>query len=125
MTQSVENDAGLCRLLLDAAALMRQRAEAASDGPWEALALGSEGYAVLAERPAEDRRRSRLRVARLGWEDWDTDRANAEHIASWPPAVAVAVADWLDAEADAVEGLASSLSDYALAVARAYLGERP
>lgn len=126
-------------VLRRAASLMRDRAEAAADGPWEACALGSEGYAVLGDRPAEGRRRSRLRVARLGWEDWDTDKADAEHIASWHPAVAPAVADLLDALAKRVDAICDatptpefgervaleSLSGYpdALAVARAYLGE--
>lgn len=115
-----------------AAALVRERAEGASAGPWEALALGSEGYAVLAERPAESKLRSRLRVARLGWEEWDTDKANAEHIASWHPAVALAVADWLEFEANVHEASIRNaapadhrLSTHALAVARAYLGEQP
>ena len=56
--------------------------------------------------------------------------ADAEHIASWHPAVALAVADWLDAEAsnrDAGIGGRGWFSvggqTDALAVARAYLGE--
>jgi hypothetical protein len=121
-----------------AAALMRERAEAAADGPWAAVVLGSEGYAVLGDRPAEDRRLSRLRVARLGWEDWDTDKSDAEHIASWHPAVALAVADLLDNEANAMDRADGFARDYAHVqtasyndarrrlltdLARAYLGE--
>lgn len=43
---------------------------------------------------------------------------NSEHIASWHPAVALAVADWLDA----VSEFNPSPTSPALAVARAYLG---
>jgi hypothetical protein len=52
-----------------------------------------------------------------------------EHIASWHPAVALAVADWLDDEAADTEewneqtGESRPVNPYALAVARAYLGE--
>ena len=61
---------------------------------------------------------------RTGWQ------YDAEHLASWHPAVALAVADWLDALARAVErsGVAhhpepASIHDAALVVARAYLGD--
>jgi hypothetical protein len=48
----------------------------------------------------------------------------AQYIASWHPGVALAVADWLDAEAERAEVTGyslHSLSPGALAVARAYL----
>ena len=114
-----------------AAALMRERAEAATPGPWTANVLGSEGYDVRSEHVPE-KRLHRVRVSRHGWEDWDTDRANAEHVASWHPAVALAVADWLDAEAavwDALDahdrkfGTYTPQQGHAVIVARAYLGE--
>lgn len=46
-----------------------------------------------------------------------------EHIASWPPEVALAVADWMDADAGVMErhDLDATVSR-AYAVARAYLG---
>lgn len=50
--------------------------EVATPGPWEPYVLGSEGYDLRSENPANPRRR--LRVARFGYEDWDTDKANAE-----------------------------------------------
>jgi hypothetical protein len=43
--------------------------------------------------------------------------STAEHIASWHPAVALAVADWLEATV-----LTDANAPFALAVARAYLG---
>lgn len=86
-----------------AARALRTRADAASDGPWEANVLGSEGYDVRATRPPTPGRLSRLRVARCGWEEWETDKANAEHIASLDPTVARALADLLDAGADEID----------------------
>jgi hypothetical protein len=49
----------------------------------------------------------------------------AAHIASWPPAVALAVADWLDTTADNESRFGAAIRmghGDALAVARAYLG---
>jgi hypothetical protein len=89
-----------------AAALMRERVEALSLPPF--------GDAV---------------------EDWTSewlvsagfDGADADHIASWHPDVALAVAKSLDTLAEAVEDDYFDLGDFvvrdALAVARAYLGE--
>ena len=93
-----------------AASLMRQRAEAATEGPWrsqrgpgESVVAATEGIAQMTSlRPREDRR----------------------HIASWHPAVALAVADWLDVQAERVEvGFCGKVGEQALTVARAYLGE--
>jgi hypothetical protein len=89
-------------LMRRAATKVRATAAAASTGPWDATVLGSEGYDVRAQRPPTAGRLSRLRVARCGYEDWETDKANAEHIASWDPTVARAVADLLDAGADEI-----------------------
>jgi hypothetical protein len=111
--------------LRQAARLMRERAEAATDSPWVVKRarpdmpayVAHEGWWVIASRT----------------EQWD-----AEHIASWHPAVALAVADWLDAtaaehesdsgneRADAFFAAFNTAPDIAaLAVARAYLGEQP
>lgn len=114
-------------ILRRAASLMRERATAAPvrPGPWEKefsdvirtdVPLGAPGY-LIAE------------VATV---------PEAEHIASWHPAVALAVADWLEAVAawDS-EGLGwtdrlnrtnwpsmwGDMQVEAIAVARAYLGE--
>jgi hypothetical protein len=52
--------------------------------------------------------------------------ADAAHIASWHPAVALAVADWLDdcARLPATTFHGQVFDGRALAVARAYLGEQ-
>jgi hypothetical protein len=104
-------------VLREAAALMRERAEYATTGPWttpepedeywgprDVVGPGEPGFRYLiCERAGND----------------------AEHIASWHPAVALAVADWLER---CVRLLADGRSCYgpevesALAVANAYLG---
>jgi len=110
-------------LLREAAALIRQRAEAATPGRWER----DGGWSVTAPSP-------------VGWVGphviVDTaTRNDAEHIAGIAnPAVALAVADWLDATAAEHESDSGNprVDDFfaafdtapdiaALAVARAYL----
>lgn len=123
-----------------AAALMRERAEAASPPPWVA-------FRARATNPLD--RAPIIGVTRDLAVDYDTDlfatqkcRAeDAEHIASWHPAVALAVADWLDHQAYEFDRYMNRQMDPtrrfnslwltkaqdehadALAVARAYLGE--
>lgn len=94
------------KLLREAACVMRQRAQAATSGPWE---TGGDGL-VWPPRMGDPLSAS-------------TETEDAEHIASWHPAVAMAVADWIDAEADAREVLVSSVvrNSFADEVARAYL----
>ena len=128
-------------LLRRAAALMRERAEAATPGPWEALA---DGYGDTSGGRSHEDRRDLLWV-RSGptnkgdivstYGQW-TERSEFDvlHIASWHPAVALAVADWLDVAAEAEHIDFSEpprnprdrvMVYKALAVARAYLGEQP
>lgn len=102
-------------VLRRAASLMRERAEAATPGPWtEDEILGCACCRAV-------RWDHRTRV--LDASDNDTP-----HIASWHPAVALAVADWLENSATTIEGLADVGSSVVVppgcyAVARAYLGE--
>lgn len=90
-----------------AAALMRERAEAATPGPW-ATGRSSDDMPAFVRKP--------------GW--WviasRTDDGDAHHIASWQPLVALAVAEWLDHEAEMHE--MEYDTTHALAVAGAYLG---
>lgn len=112
-------------LLREAAALMRQRAEAATPGPWERRW----GFPAYVSGPGP--------TVTINDLTGDTEIEDAEHIASWHPAVALAVADWLDAAyADwhhsehslsaasvrAMSGGQNLPDGMALAVARAYLG---
>lgn len=107
-----------------AAKLMREHAEAATQGPWAAWVMGSEGYLIL-RKDGTLAQRGKSRVARVGLKDWDSDKADAEYIAGMHPGVALAVADWLDVEAGILEkGLPDPTGGWAeaRAVARAYLG---
>jgi hypothetical protein len=106
--------------LRDAAALMRKRAQAARAGRWAA-----DGDEVAAHWSLGD-----VEVAVCRGSIDEGNEANAEHIASWHPAVALAVADWLEATAaenDSSDALAflnfaGADAQAALTVARAYLG---
>lgn len=120
-------------ILREAAALMRERAEGAADrspSPW---LLGTEdptgkvfaaGVVTLTDHNEE------LSVAE------GFSAQECQHIASWHPAVALAVADWLDAtaaehESDAVDPrLCEFFAEFntaadiaAITVATAYLGQ--
>jgi hypothetical protein len=58
---------------------VRKLCDAATPGPLEAIALGSEGYAI---RPKIGDLRQRARVAMCGYRAWEEDRANAEFFAA-------------------------------------------
>lgn len=115
---------------------MRERAEAATSGPWEFRPR--RGFQSMGHDPAT-----------IGFTDeagyfvmvregtWATE-ADMGYMASWPPAVALAVADWLESAAgalsppvpesaldvvDAGRMIAVADEGHALTVARAYLGE--
>lgn len=105
--------------LREAARLIRERANAASPGPWHQMCMGSEGCSVL----NDGRLRDRKHVSFSGRKEWWADHADAVHVASWDPEVALAVADWLDAEADDAARFPLRFPQ-ALAVARAYLNKK-
>lgn len=113
---------------------MRSRAEAATPGPWFADDL----YATVTAAPyrsaraAYDRRTSDERVWVVPESmDSSVDGDDLAHIASWHPLVALAVADWLEVEADEADRYSGEGAPQvccgrgyrdAVAVARAYLG---
>ena len=108
-------------LLREAAALMRERAEAATPGPWQVGEDADSGERfVYSERWTE--------LAQVA--EWSSGLGNPQHIASWHPAVALAVADWINGHARdlalAGDHLPSCDSpgdvEHALTVARTYLG---
>lgn len=111
-------------VLREAAAKMRERAEAATPGPWIwNSSMDDDLHADAAGWVGHDRTGD-------GFQEYVCSTANhpdgfgdGVHIASWHPAIALAVADWLEAEADwAGVGAANSPDDAAIAVARVYLG---
>lgn len=102
-----------------AAALMRERAEAATPGPW--LVEDDEiEFNVLVDEGGP----GVMYVARQFNQGHSEGERDAEHVASWHPDVALAVADWLDIAAIVVErtGEPTEMVRGALAVATAYLG---
>ena len=114
-------------LLRRAAALMRERAEAATSGPWEFRPR--RGFESMRDNPATigflDTAGYFVMLREGTW----TTEADMTHVVSWHPAVALAVADWLDAEAashraDLVGPFPSACCrmSQARAVARAFLG---
>lgn len=98
-------------ILRRAAVLMRERAEAARAGRWVA-----DGQIVTANWEHEPR----AVVYCDGSPIREGNVANAAHIAGMDPAVARAVADWLEATA-----ITDANAPYALTAASAYLGEQP
>lgn len=115
-------------VLRRAAALMRERAKSARawDGNWQ----------VHEDKPGRV-----IEVKGDGWDDaiiascidyggTENGTEYAGHIASWHPAVALAVADWLEESAKYAtwrehigSGPTADLIDRAFTVARAFLGE--
>lgn len=115
--------------LREAAALIRTYADSATPGPWAAVAGAfgnpSEGpdHMRVIQRPC---RNAHHAVARAEYTSYGG--ADTEHIASWHPGVARAVANWLDATALEFDSLDFTHTEQrggrrtaALAVARAYL----
>lgn len=105
-----------------AAHLMRERAEAATPGPWRNMRGAEKGESVVANASV---------IAQMHTRD---KRENRRHIASWHPEVALAVALLLDNEAFAMEASAarelglphdynSARARLLLDIARTYLGE--
>lgn len=108
-------------VLRRAASLMRERAEDATAGPW------------VSDEPAQTWRAwdGNVKTAHADFRDCDDRIAqvwaneDSQHIASWHPAVALAVADLLAilARRSISTDLEHAERDAALAIARAYLGE--
>lgn len=86
-----------------AAKLMRERAKKATPGPWRThdtwLPAGGHTATVLSGEGNDTDLRAWLPTFKDVDQPWDSERnawADAEHIASWHPLVALAVADWLE-----------------------------
>lgn len=124
-------------ILQRAASLMRERAEAArNNNPW--MVDSDRPNVVLdPDKPGNDWDGLMVCEVPLA-DDGLVDFPTVEHIASWHPAVALAVADWLESVAgacsppvpesaldvvDAGRMITDADAKHALAVARAYLGE--
>ncbi len=114
--------------LRTAARLIREKAEAVPQGAWK-------GRPWEAEECSDDEAGNCPCIVSQGerkppWEAQDPliqyvcdaeSEEHAAHIASWHPAVALAVADWLESAARDAEEIGPDPA--ALAVARTFLGE--
>ena len=107
---------------------MRERAEAATPDRWLHMCMGSEGCQIIRDAPVSERRYRH--VAWFGRKGWMADHADAEYVAGMSPAVALAVAAWLEQEAVNAGAFAghghmlAAPSPHALTVARAYLADQ-
>lgn len=116
-------------LLRRAAADMRAKAKAATPGPWVVL-WNAVAFIDTVADPNDPTGQTPMQQPEKVADASERDR---QHIASWHPAVALAVADWLEAAAaenDSAEDSALGFLNFvgadaiaALAVANAYLGE--
>ena len=113
-------------LLRKAATLMRERAKAVTPG-----ATWTGGHCWITDHDPSDPSGQTAMQREIGGVSSDGD---AEHIASWHPAVALAVAGWLEATAREFDALGHLHLDEhpvdgrrtaGLAVARAYLETTP
>jgi hypothetical protein len=96
-------------MLREAARVMRERANAATASPWT-----NKWRAQVESRTGTTLTHAAFKR--------DVD---AEHIAAWHPAVALAVADWLDHEADTFDFIGDIFASPAGQVAAAYLDREP
>jgi hypothetical protein len=114
---------------------MRERAQAATPsadpkpGGWHGFSQSDDtGRAFIYGGPAEDGYRTGTVFDFKEYLDCEEcvrpSQSDVAHIASWHPAVALAVADWLEADADrrSTRVVGYVPASEALAVARAYLG---
>ncbi|MFI7073618.1 hypothetical protein [Micromonospora sediminicola] len=99
----------------EAARLIRERAEAATPGPYFTTGKSSRYGGMVAEptdgHPEHDGYDGHLIGESMS-------EANRSHLAGWSPVVALAVADWLDFEAR------MGNTFHALTVARTYLARK-
>lgn len=109
--------------LREAAALMRERAEMVTSG-----AQWTDGHYWITDYDPSDPSGQTAMQRLIG----GMDSPDAGHYSSWHPAVALAVADWLDHCAQFArwrehvgDGPTADLIDRAVATATAYLGASP
>jgi hypothetical protein len=112
-----------------AATLMRERAEAATRGPWEAEE-SDDCWQLFGAVTPHTHPLQLIKAPKHGtpYAEYWPHAADSAHIASWHPLVALIVADWLDAATRAAELTEASGAwlhpeSHAFKVARAYLGE--
>lgn len=110
-------------LLRKAVMILRERAEAATPGPWE---VNEGGMGVLAGREEWDLGggQQRILTANMPYRA-ERMRANVAHVATMHPGVGLALADWLEDEANAAGYHENRVVPAALPLARLIVGEQP
>lgn len=104
---------------------MRERAEAATPSPWRAENHDSleDGCGILGGGTPWSSAEYGIAFT-VGFTNREHCHTDAEYIASWHPAVALAVADWLEDTASLIDDTQGYGADAcAEAVARTYLNE--
>lgn len=85
--------------LMDAAAhILYERANAATEGSWQHMCMGSDGCLVI-RATGTARERGHGRVAKFWLKDWHEDHHDAVYVATMSPPVAIALAQWLQVKA--------------------------
>lgn len=104
--------------LREAAALLRERAEAATPGPWH---VDPETHRFATIEGPHVRHSAPNYTTAVITHGWDS---NVEYIATMHPGVGLALADWLDSIAEWIEGrpFSTPTNSHALAVADQILG---
>lgn len=119
-----------------AATLLRERAEAATPGPWHVCDRAYQYDEIDAAALVCGESHDPIAANSSDWYETDDDEptpdTDAAYIATMSPPVALALADWLDSEAERVEEGATAFTfggapmfppnPHALAVADAILG---
>jgi hypothetical protein len=80
--------------LREAAETLRERAMAATEGPWRVCAEGSEGSRIAPDS-GDKRERTRF-IGIMNGRVQPEDGRNARYAATMHPGVGLALADWLD-----------------------------
>ena len=116
--------------LREAAALMRERAEAATPGEWHAFTCehGDEWYVASKSHGQVTTGMHDEQCCGSATVMIERDGRDAAHIAAWSPLVALAVAGWLESVAyrdadDDDSGPEPADWNAALKIARTYLGQ--
>jgi hypothetical protein len=111
MTEPVE-------LIREAARLIRQRAEAATPGPWEVEGSRS----IVGPEGMKPKLAGHVVCSVGAWDRGVPSEADAEHIASWSPDKALPVAALLESLADLYAAGFAEPQPLVLAIVNAYLG---
>ena|SRR5690606_5605766 len=104
--------------LREAAKVLRERAEAASEGPWWDIRAGLPGTDAEWIVDSDPTFIASTHI------DSDRGKSDATYIATMHPGVGLALADWLDADADLSDDMDMPCEDEAVRLAGLILGSK-